>query len=234
MTNKLFPKGFDADHKLYPNTEIEYLIRFQNTGTFAAVNVSILDTISAQLDLGTIEPVGSSHPYEFEILENRVIKFDFPEIWLPDSTSNEPESHGFIKFRISQLDDLKEGTRIENRAGIYFDFNEPVITNTVFHTIFTPIVLRSIRVNTDEETIQDPSVELYPNPTTTHFFVEIDRQVSLPVRLELLDRSGRRVLHEQMSEFNAELSVDDLPAGLYFYRLTNESGLQFSGKLNVQ
>jgi len=57
--------------------------------------------------------------------------FHFENILLPDSTVNEPASHGFVQFRINQLTDNPIGTVIENTADIYFDLNKAIVTNTV-------------------------------------------------------------------------------------------------------
>ncbi|MCB0683880.1 MAG: hypothetical protein KDC32_23685, partial [Saprospiraceae bacterium] len=51
-----FPYGYDSAHYIEAETELEYRIRFQNTGTDTAFNVLILDTLSAQLDLSSVRP----------------------------------------------------------------------------------------------------------------------------------------------------------------------------------
>ena len=61
--------------------------------------------------------------------------FIFNNIQLPDSNVNEPASHGFVKFKINQRANNPLGTVIENKAGIYFDFNEAVITNSTHHVL---------------------------------------------------------------------------------------------------
>ena len=53
---------------------------------------------------------------------------------MPDSTTNEPESHGYIKFKINPQEDLTLGTQVENFADIFFDFNDPIRTNTTLTT----------------------------------------------------------------------------------------------------
>ena len=112
-------------------SEIEYLIRFQNTGTDTAFTVRIEDGLSADFDFLSLYPVVASHDYEWELNRNNLI-VTFNNILLPDSTVNEPDSHGFIKFRVELTDDRPQpGDLVENTAEIYFDFNEPIITNTV-------------------------------------------------------------------------------------------------------
>jgi len=87
----------------------------------------IRDTLSEFLDVTSIQQGASSHPYQLEILEYNILKFTFANINLVDSVTNEPESHGFVSFRISQLDSLPLGTVIHNSAAIFFDYEPPVI-----------------------------------------------------------------------------------------------------------
>ncbi len=129
------PTGIGEEHFTSPNTPFEYTIRFQNTGNDTAINVFILDTLSEFLDISTFESGTSSHPYEVQIIGGNIIRWDFPNIYLPDSNVNEIASHGFVQFSINQVTDNPNGTVIENSAGIYFDFNAPIITSTVFNTI---------------------------------------------------------------------------------------------------
>jgi hypothetical protein len=106
---------------------LEYTIRFQNTGTAEAIFVRVLDTLSQVFDMTSFELIATSHPCEVTFHDNHSIDWFFDNIMLPDSFSNEPESHGFIQFRI-RTHALSEPSIIENAAGIYFDFNEPVMT----------------------------------------------------------------------------------------------------------
>lgn len=131
------PSGYGTNHYIEQNIDIDYHIRFQNVGTDTAFKVVIRDTLSPHLDASTIRPTVSSFPYDFEIENNNVIIFTFHDIQLVDSTTNEPGSHGFVKFTIAQQDSLPLGTMIYNRAAIFFDYNYPVITNTTFHEVGT-------------------------------------------------------------------------------------------------
>ncbi len=71
--------------------------------------------------------------YQFEYYGDRNIKFTFDNILLPDSSADFEASQGFVSFRISQKAGVPLETNIENRAGIFFDFNAPVYTNTTVH-----------------------------------------------------------------------------------------------------
>ncbi|MCW5924313.1 MAG: T9SS type A sorting domain-containing protein [Saprospiraceae bacterium] len=135
-----FPEGLGDEHTIRDNTPLKYLIRFQNTGTDTAFRVVIRDTLSPFLDMASVRPGASSHPYLFEIVQGNVLKFIFDDIMLPDSNTNEVASHGFVQFSVRQTTTPSNppGTRIENSAAIYFDYNAPELTNIVFHTVAEP------------------------------------------------------------------------------------------------
>ena len=132
------PAGVGEEHFTKPEAVFEYTIRFQNVGNDTAFNIYILDTISQHLDMSTFVSGVASHDYEVQIIEGNIIRWDFPNILLVDSVKNEPDSHGFVKFKIEQKPNNPDGTVIENTAGIYFDFNAPIITPPVFNTIKQP------------------------------------------------------------------------------------------------
>ena len=136
-----FPRGVGDERLLGREVDIEYKIRFQNTGTDTAFMVVIRDTLPAELDIASFQAGAASHPYTCEVLNGNILEFTFSNIMLPDSNVNEPASHGAVQYKISQVKGLLPGSEIRNRAGIYFDFNAPVITNTAWHTIRKPIRL---------------------------------------------------------------------------------------------
>ncbi|MFT3681554.1 MAG: hypothetical protein QM791_14885 [Ferruginibacter sp.] len=114
----------------YSNNEsLQYLIRFQNTGTDTAFFITVKDTFDTRVDLSTIDVLAASHAYTFR-LDKNVVTFDFKFIKLVDSTTDEPGSHGYIMFRVKPKRGLSVGDVFSNKAAIYFDYNLPVITNT--------------------------------------------------------------------------------------------------------
>lgn len=129
------PRGTGNEHYLAAGTELDYLIRFQNTGTDTAFNVIVRDTLMDKFDFASLRPGASSHPYSMEFYGQRVLKFTFDDINLPPVGTNEEGSIGFLQFKVKLRDDLPQLDRIENQASIYFDYNEPVATNAYFHTI---------------------------------------------------------------------------------------------------
>jgi uncharacterized repeat protein (TIGR01451 family) len=191
--------------------KLEYTIRFQNTGTFPAERVIITDTLSADLLWNTMDLVSSSHTTEWYIHQG-VLHFVMDPINLPDSTSDEPNSHGYVKFRMTPVSTLLNGAQIENVANIYFDFNEPVITAPA---VFTVDQLMSVAVNEGND------FQFYPNPADEQLTVQVDAPGAL---LEIRSSDGRLVKAQRVNGTQAVLSVADLDSGLYVISILEASG----------
>lgn len=214
------PLGYGAQQFITRNSDLDYTIRFQNTGTDTAYTVVLLDTLSPALAARQIRPGASSHPYRFELLEGRIAKFVFENILLPDSNVNLAGSEGFVQFRVPQQRDNPDGTRIENTAAIYFDVNPPVITNTVWHTVGANFITAST-------TYTDPArspLRVYPNPAAS--VVHFASQEMPGERLNLLvtDALGREVWQVSATPMPIALDCSDLPAGTYFFRINSADG----------
>lgn len=108
---------------------LDYLIRFQNTGSDTAFTIVVRDTLDAQLDAPSFTMLNASHSYQLSIKDGKYITWTFKDIKLLDSMHNEPLSHGYISYRIKPKLPIGIGDMISNRAVIYFDFNPAVLTN---------------------------------------------------------------------------------------------------------
>ncbi|MEM8584111.1 MAG: T9SS type A sorting domain-containing protein, partial [Bacteroidota bacterium] len=213
------PRGYDELHYIDADQRLEYTIRFQNTGTDTAFNVVLRDTLAPELELTSFIPGAASHDFTYLIDSNRVLEVSFPNILLPDSSVSIIESQGAFQFSIKPVDPIAEGTRIENRAGIYFDFNEPIITNTVFHTIGKGYlnVISSVAGPIPD----DPLFALYPNPSTGWIRLQLD-ELEFDVSLQLFDQSGRLIREWSQVDQDTRLDIADLPSGLYYIHAVDE------------
>lgn len=222
------PSGIGPLHFISPDDEMEYKIRFQNTGNDTAFTVMILDTLSAFLDAATIHTMGGSHPFDFEILGPSVLKFTFNNILLVDSTTNEPDSHGFIQFKVRQRAGNSPGTVIKNQAYIYFDFNAPILTPIVSNRIFDQ------PVSVFEQPKPQNHYRIYPNPSDGFIQLVSEGQVSqTPARFEIYNLLGQMV--KGLDIYGTEtIFIGDLKAGVYLYQVKNEQNSVGSGKLVVR
>ncbi len=196
-------------------TDLTYLIRFQNTGNGPAVNIVVKDTLSSNVDVNTFEMLGSSHNYNIDILPGNILRWKFNNIMLPDSNSNEPASHGYIQYRIKRNSNNTPGTQIKNIAYIYFDFNEPVVTNTAINTIETITGIKS-NFNSNEEW------NVYPNPSTGVLYIVNSSSVKEATQIQVINSIGQTVLEENITSNYKNIDLSKLNNGVYFVKITSD------------
>jgi uncharacterized repeat protein (TIGR01451 family) len=129
------PAGVGPYHLIQSTDTLVYQIEFQNTGNDTAFNIRVRDTLDANLDPAAFVSEASSHPYTVSMDGSGRIEWTFANINLPDKTTDEVKSQAFFKFRVKSYASVPAGTDIKNQAGIYFDYNAPVMTNTVTNRI---------------------------------------------------------------------------------------------------
>jgi Secretion system C-terminal sorting domain len=213
------------EYNLYPNAEFVYTIRFQNTGNYRADFVRVVDTLSEIFDISTLKFLSASHDYKTSSTKGRVLVFDFNPINLPDSTSNEAKSHGFIKFSIKMKRDVSKLEFIKNTAYIYFDYNPAIITNTVK----TQQIIIGIKEQGFIENLQ-----IQPNPAQEQitFSIEDCTNKSMQARIYAID--GRLLLTKSVvgNQLNA-MNVSNLGAGVYMLQVQTACK-NYTGKFVVE
>ena len=203
---------------------LHYTIRFQNTGDAEAVNIRVENLLDAKLDPATFQPIGSSHDYRVEMVNNE-LKFIFEDINLPGE-DNEPESHGFVVYRIKARPNVQLGDTFEATASIYFDFNEPIITNTATTTIQNAAGVKDFTDNT---------FIIYPNPASGNLNLKVATGFAGNVNAVVTNVLGKTVLSSalQMQGSATSLDITSLTSGVYFVTLTSE-GKSATRKLVVK
>lgn len=217
---KVEPEGNVTESILADNQGwLDYTVRFQNTGTASAINIFIVDTLSELLNINTLEIMGLSHPMRWEINGERTVTWFFDNINLPDSVSNEPASHGFVRYRVqpkSPFSTLLNQT-VFNFADIYFDFNEPVRTNTVETKFVLPTGINL--------PVKKTSVQISPNPARDAITVACPFAAS-EATLSIFDVSGKMMLSRHVAVFEEKLKttipINDLPKGTYLLKVSGD------------
>ena len=223
----VLPAGVGDENLTLFDSEFEYRIRFQNTGNDTAFTVRIEDDLDPNLDWNTFRPISASHPYEVDMdLTSGRVTFLFRNILLPDSIVNEPLSHGFVKYKISPLSGLSEETQITNEAGIFFDFNEPIWTNTTLNTMV------SMLTNT-EEALLSTELTVIPNPFQKTTIFRIKDIPGNRGSLNIYDTNGVLIFSETVaSNTDVTFRKEGLASGIYFYEVVDQKGRKvFSGKV---
>lgn len=215
------PKGSGPQGYVPQNTNFAYTIHFQNTGTDTAYNISVIDTIDADLDFHSLVITGSSHPMTIDVIDNHILKFNFYNIMLPDSGANLIGSEGFVHYKIKAKPNAVVGTEWKNTAYIYFDFNEAIITNTTLNTI---------ELITGVAQAPNNTVTIAPNPAND--LVTVTFEANFTGTLVITDVTGRTVKQIQVNNTTKTIvNTADLSHGSY--QLSTSGNVNMTAKMQV-
>lgn len=225
------PEGVGANNRVDMDTELRYLIRFQNTGNDTAFSILVTDTISPGLNINSLYVIATSHVCWIEKIGGELMRFHFDDILLPDSNVNEPASHGYIYFRIKGNPANADPTVVTNKANIYFDFNPPIVTNSTL-TTFSSSTVGISEVDYNEI----GSINLLPHPMIESTLLLFDGNKDHAHLLELMDISGRNVaVNKTFKGTSYLLQRESLSSGTYLIKITDiQSKAIFYTRMIVQ
>jgi uncharacterized repeat protein (TIGR01451 family) len=205
----MFPSG-DVDTS---QQWFEFTIFFQNVGTAPANDIYILDTLDQNLDATTFTYLSSSHDVITQLLPGSILRFNYPDINLADSTTDEPASHGYVKFKVKRNENLPVNTTITNTAHIFFDFNNAVVTNTTQAMLTTSVGMTE---NISNEII------IYPNPARSQ--LTIDSRQNTISSIEVLNMMGQKVYSFYEGKAKRQtIDVNDFSEGIYIMKINLEN-----------
>lgn len=191
---------------------VDYMIRFENTGTANAINVVVKDVIETTMfDPSTLIVTNASHSVATRFTNANTVEFIFENINLPfDDASND----GFVTFKIKTLPTLDIDDTFENKAEIYFDFNFPIETNNSI------TVIKDVLSTTD---ISFESFEMYPNPVKDVVSIKTKETIE---SIKIYAISGKFIYEKSFTgiQNTIEIETSKLAQGTYFVKIETESG----------
>jgi|TARA_R100000479_G_scaffold85403_1_gene41517 uncharacterized repeat protein (TIGR01451 family) len=190
---------------------LDYLVRFQNTGSASAVNITVTDTLSDNLNWNTFRTLSSSHDYRVEILDGNAVSFIFEDIYLPPESSDPEGSNGHIAFQIRPNETLSIGDEVENTANIYFDFNPPIITNTVMTRVVENLSVTEFSL--------EGLITLHPNPVSSILQIGITDKLTFQ-KVKVYSILGK----ELMASSEKQIDTEALSSGVYFVKVITDKG----------
>lgn len=239
------PLGVGSAHNVSPGQELEYTIRFQNTGNDEAYTIKVIDTLDINLDVASFIPGASSHPFTLDVSGKgkAICTFNFYNISLPAKSINELESNGLVSFRIKIPSTTPLGTVIRNKAYIYFDYNSPIITNETMHTVDNTIEEDFSRgslvqvgevINGLNKRYNSNSVKIYPNPSSGNITVE-NTQAYTNSELRIVSITGviQKSIHLTNNTIQ-QVSLEGVRQGMYLYEIWEEGERKSGGMLQVK
>lgn len=192
---------------------VHYMIRFENTGTYAAQNIVVKDMIDlSKFDISSLIPTSSNHSFVTKISEGNKVEFIFENINLPFDDAN---NDGYVAFKIKTKPTLKVGDTFANEANIYFDYNFPILTNKATSKFQT--------------TLSNPDFEfsnyfsLYPNPVNDVLNINAKQDIELQ-SLEIYDILGQLVIAVPNAKSVSNIDVSKLRTGNYFIKVKSDKG----------
>lgn len=217
-----YPQDACGTNYVTNDQRLRYRIRFQNTGNANAINIEVRDTIDNNLDIESIEVMTTSHSVSTFIEGGNIVVFKFKNIMLPDSMTNESASHGYVFYDVSLKAGLNNYTTVQNRAGIYFDYNPVVLTNTaevVLHE--NARELSCFKVNSTIDIEQKFSI--YPNPNVGFFTVVSAVEIK---DIDIYDQTGKliKTINSSIGKKSIEVQVEK--SGVYFVHVNPEGNTQ--------
>lgn len=187
---------------------VHYMIRFENTGTYFAENIVVMDEIDVtKFEIASLIPLNSSHDFVTRINGNKV-EFIFEGVNLPFDDAN---NDGYVLFKIKTKPNLVLGTTFSNSAAIYFDYNYPILTNNYVTTVQS-----FLGIDENQSTID---IVTYPNPVKDILNFETNETV---LKVEIFDAAGR-ILHSNSVQENT-INVSALKTGNYILKLFTDKG----------
>ena len=204
----------DQFYLLDSHEYVDYSIRFQNTGNAAAEHVYILDTISTHFDLESLVILGSSHYMIPQWQEGRALRFDFPEIMLPDSTSDPTGSQGFVSFRLKPMDGIMFDDTLRNSADIFFDLNPGIRTNE------TQLV-----VTWWESVAEHDRSLLHISPNPSFKSIRISGTDLTNTSWQILSIDGRSNLIGRSNSSDPQIDVSSLAPGQYIISMIGDHAI---------
>ncbi|MFA6922679.1 MAG: T9SS type A sorting domain-containing protein [Bacteroidales bacterium] len=217
--DKIVSKELITPNQVASEPYLNYTVNFQNTGNDTAYTVIIKDTLDENLNIPTLETIGSSHSCVFSMRALGVCEWKFNNILLPDSNINEPKSHGFVKYKVKINNTLIKDDSITNKAYIYFDANVPVLTNTAITRIddkANDVSKKAVNTNL--------ALQVFPNPANTQITIELP-QTAKQSTIIIYNINGEEVIKQQTTNNKTKIDVSTLPCGIYFIKVVAQDGV---------
>ena len=194
---------------------VHYMIRFENTGTFAAQNVVVKDMIdTTKFEISTLQITEASHSCVTKISDTNKVEFIFENINLPfDNATND----GYVVFKIKTKSNLVVGNTISNSANIYFDYNFPIVTNTATSSFQTPLQ--------NDTFVFENYFSIYPNPANDVLNIT-SKLTSEIYSLSIYNVLGQLV--QTTTRPTKTVDVSGLKTGNYILKVNSENGISSS------
>ena len=193
---------------------LTFRVQFQNTGNAPAINVKVRDTLDPLIEYGSLELISSTHPISI-VNNGRSFEFQFNNINLSDSSTDEEGSKGSFVYRVKLSRPIKNKEQVNAKVAIYFDFNTPIFTPTA--------ICRAVSDNISSIKLNEVSaVRVYPNPCSDNLTLQLPRS-DASYDVKIMSSSGQRLIQKSFVGNEMTVDVSELAPGIYFLNINNQT-----------
>lgn len=192
------------------NDYLTYKIQFENTGTFPAEFVRVVDVLDDKLDETSVRMVDASHSYTLTRV-GKELTWMFDDIQLPPSVENTNIGHGYLVFKVKPKAGFALGDVIPNIASIYFDFNPPIVTEPCVTEFVNTLATRDFALD---------NFRFSPNPVKNNLKVSNDSLIDTITVTSVL---GQVVFEKSVNALDAVIDLSGLSNGVYLIKATSLS-----------
>ncbi|MFT4534864.1 MAG: hypothetical protein ACJA1A_002235 [Saprospiraceae bacterium] len=144
----------------------------------------------------------------------REVTFMFEDIFLIDSNASYLERQGYVYFGIKSYTMIL-GEEFNNQANIFFDFNDPILTNIVESTVYDPYL-------DIKESDYQGAINIFPQPTSELLHIDVSELTIGAWNYSLLDISGKTILDNVLaSKLRVAIDISILHNGIYTLTITS-------------
>ncbi|MGB1207171.1 MAG: DUF7619 domain-containing protein [Chitinophagales bacterium] len=227
------PTGVHEENYINATDELEYQIHFQNLSYDTSYYIIVTDTLSPHIDITSLQIGTASHPYSFNIRNERVLEWTFENIEMPSSAINLAESRGFVKYKVAQKANNEIGTLINNAATIYLN-NEIMNTNTTSQIVgenYFEVKLLGTGITYNPNI----KVAVAPNPSAEIAHISIEGLNNPDLYCRIYTIMGQKVYDKHISgQTTFSLPVLEWKKGIYIYEISNHQQLLATGKMLIK
>ena len=192
---------------------VHYVIRFENSGTYAAQNITVTDYIDvSKFDINTLVPIKGSHLFTTKISNGNKVDFLFENINLPFDDAN---NDGYVAFKIKTKPTLVVGDTFSNTASIYFDYNSAITTNEFVTTIESTL--------SNEDFVFEKYFSVYPNPANDILNINKKEGINLE-SISVYNTLGQQVIAIANAQNIKQIDISKLKIGTYFILVNSDQG----------
>ena len=148
-----------------------------------------------------------------KITNGNEVEFLFDNINLAYEAADEPNSHGYIAYKIKPKTTVQLGDVFSGDASIYFDYNLPIITNTVSTTVVN-------NLSTDEFSVSQ-LISIYPYPVKDGLLLNTKNGVSI-TSAKIYDLKGTKLI--DINNSVEYINTETLSSGIYLLSVQTNQG----------